>query len=112
MNSILVQRGTWLLSRWAVYLLLQALGLPALAWASLGWTACEAVRWDHEQLLTFYRKLLPVARARLEKLDVLEQLFVEGWSLAPPRSPVVRNTREEVAQKLKLLRMMTDGGKH
>lgn len=111
-SNWLVQASIWLISRVGVYLLLQAAGAPALAWLSLGWTACEAARFHRDELLAAYRKLLPAARMRLEKLDTLQKLFDEGWTLSPPPQRTMRNLRAEITQQLKLAKAKTDGRQH
>jgi hypothetical protein len=109
-----VQRVSWVVSRTALYLLLAALD-PRLALIFLGWAACEAHRWEREQLLTWYRQFLPVARERLRKLDVLQALVDEGWTLVPPtKKNIVRTTNlaRELGQKYQLAKAKTDGREH
>jgi hypothetical protein len=104
-----VKRVFWVFSTLGMFLLLQIWDIPLLSGFFLGWCACEAWGWERDDLLAFYRKLLPTVKLRLEKLDALQKLFEEGWHLSPPTPTRVRNTRQEIADKMKLLRARTSG---
>jgi hypothetical protein len=111
-RSEVLSRSTWFVSRVVLFCLLEGLNWHTLSWMLLGWTACEASRWEHERLLAWYRQFLPTARLRLEKLDALQELAAQGYTLQPSTPVNVRNTRQEIAEKMKLLRMPTHGKNH